>query len=40
MPSYKVYEDKYCQGYIDILKKKRRYNKYMNVILKPGGIRP
>jgi hypothetical protein len=25
MPDYKVYEDKYCQGYIGILKKKKRY---------------
>eukprot|EP00347_Sterkiella_histriomuscorum_P021246 403334687 len=40
MPDYKVYEDKYCQGYIGILKKKKRYNLYMNAIKRPGGIRP
>ena len=39
MPDYKVYEDKFCQGYIGILKKSKRYRQYLNVILKPGGIR-
>ena len=40
IPDYKVYDDKYCQGYIGILKKNRRYKQYLNVIMKPGGIRP
>ena len=40
LPDYKVYEDKYCQGYIGILKKNRKYKQYINVIMKPGGIRP
>ena len=40
IPDYKVYEDKYCQGYIGILKKCKRYNQYLKAILKPGGIRP
>ena len=40
MPDYKVYEDKYCQGYIGILKKSKRYKQYLHAILRPGGIRP
>jgi hypothetical protein len=40
MPDYRVYQDKYAQGYIGILKKNKKYKQYLNVILRPGGIRP
>ena len=32
--------DKYCQGYIGILRKNHRYKQYIKAIMKPGGIRP
>jgi hypothetical protein len=40
MQDYKVYEDKFSSGYIGVLKKQRRYEKYLKLIIKPGSIRP
>jgi len=40
IPDYKVYEDRYCQGYINILKRSKKYKQYLGLILKPGGPRP
>lgn len=40
MREYRVYEDKYSSGYMAMLKKHESYQKYMKIILRPGGIRP
>ena len=40
MQDYKVYEDKFSSGYIGVLKKQKRYQQYLKLILKPGSIRP
>ena len=40
MPEYRVYEDQYAQGYVGVLKKNKRYKQYLNMISRPGGIRP
>ena len=40
MKDYKVYEDKFSSGYIGVLKKTKRYQTYLKMILRPGGIRP
>lgn len=40
MRDYKVYEDKFSSGYIGMLKKQKRYQQYLKLILKPGGPRP
>lgn len=40
MKDYKVYEDKFSSGYIAMLKKSKRYQDYLKLILRPGGIRP
>lgn len=40
MPEYRVYHDKYAQGYISVLKKNKKYKSYISAIMKPGGIRP
>jgi hypothetical protein len=39
MRDYKVYEDKFSSGYIGMLKKQKRYQQYLKLIIKPGGPR-
>ena len=39
MKDYKVYEDRFSSGYIGMLKKSKRYQDYLKLILRPGGIR-
>jgi hypothetical protein len=40
MKEYRVYEDKFSVGYMAMLKKHENYNKYLKIIMRPGGIRP
>jgi hypothetical protein len=35
-----LHEDKYSQAYVDSMKKQKRFKDYMNVFMKPGGIKP
>ena len=32
VPEYRVYNDQFAQGYIETLKKKKRYKQYLNMI--------
>ncbi len=40
IPEYNILEDQFCQGYIGMLKKNKKYKAYLNQVSQPGGLRP